>query len=102
MIEFLQMLVSGIAVGSSYALMGLAMVIVYKTSEVVNFAQGEMALLSIFFTYMMLESYRVPYYAAFPAALLFAVFLGFVLEFAVLRRAKEPNVLGMIIITIGL
>jgi len=102
MIEFLQMLASGVAVGSSYALMGLAMVIVYKTSEVVNFAQGEMALLSIFFTFMMLESYGIPYYAAFPAALLFAVLLGFVLEFAVLRRAKEPNVLGMIIITIGL
>jgi len=96
------MLASGIAVGSSYALMGLVMVIVYKTSEVVNFAQGEMALLSIFFTFMMLESYGVPFYAAFPAALLFAVLLGFVLEFAVLRRAKEPNVLGMIIITIGL
>jgi len=89
-------------VGSSYALMGLAMVIIYKTSEVVNFAQGEMALLSIFLTYMVLEFHGFPYYVAFPAALLFAVFLGCFLEFAVLRRAKEPNILGMIIITIGL
>jgi len=89
-------------VGSSYALMGLAMVIIYKTSEVVNFAQGEMSLLSIFLTYMVLEFYGFPYYIAFPAALLFAVFLGCFLEFAVLRRAKEPNILGMIIITIGL
>ena len=88
--------------GSSYALMGLAMVIIYKTSEVVNFAQGEMALLSIFLTYMVLEFHGFPYYVAFPAALLFAVFLGCFLEFAVLRRAKEPNILGMIIITIGL
>ena len=39
MLDFLQMLASGIAVGSSYALMGLAMVIIYKTSEVVNFAR---------------------------------------------------------------
>ena len=46
MIDFLQMIVSGIAVGSSYALMGLAMVIIYKTSEVPNFAQGEMALVT--------------------------------------------------------
>ncbi|VBB46601.1 Amino acid or sugar ABC transport system, permease protein [uncultured Desulfatiglans sp.] len=102
MLDFLQMLASGVAVGSSYALMGLAMVIIYKTSEVVNFAQGEMALLSVFMTYMGLEFYGVPFYAAFPAALLFALFLGFFLEFAVLRRAKEPNTLGMIIITIGL
>jgi branched-chain amino acid transport system permease protein len=102
MLEFLQMLASGIAVGSSYALMGLAMVIVYKTSEVVNFAQGEMSLISIFLTYMVLEFHGFPFYVAFPGALAFAVLLGFLLEFAVLRRAKEPNVLGMIIITIGL
>jgi branched-chain amino acid transport system permease protein len=102
MIDFIQMIVSGIAVGSSYALMGLAMVIIYKTSEVVNFAQGEMSLLSIFLTYMVLEFHGFPFYIAFPGALVFAVLLGFLLEFAVLRRAKEPNVLGMIIITIGL
>ena len=102
MIDFLQTIASGIAVGSSYALMGLAMVIIYKTSEVVNFAQGEMALVSIFLTYMVLEYHGFPFYVAFPGALVFAALLGFILEFAVLRRAKEPNVLGMIIITIGL
>jgi branched-chain amino acid transport system permease protein len=48
MIDFLQVIVNGIAVGSTYALMGLAMVIIYKTSEVPNFAQGEMALISSF------------------------------------------------------
>lgn len=102
MLDFIQTVVSGIAVGSSYALMGLAMVIIYKTSEVVNFAQGEMALISTFLTYMVLEYYGFPFYVAFPGALVFAVILGFVLEFGVLRRAKEPNILGMIIITIGL
>lgn len=102
MLDFLQMAASGIAVGSSYALMALAMVMIYKTSEVVNFAQGEMALLSVFLTFMVLEYHHFPFYVAFPAALVFALLLGFFLEFAVLRRAKEPNVLGMIIITIGL
>jgi len=102
MIDFLQMIASGIAVGSSYALMGLAMVIIYKTSEVPNFAQGEMALISSFFAYMLLDSFEFAWYAAFAGALLFALLLGCFLEFAVLRRAKEPNVLGMIVITIGL
>ena len=60
MIEFLQTIVSGIAVGSSYALMGLAMVLIYKTSEVVNFAQGEMALVSCFMTYLVLEYHGFP------------------------------------------
>ncbi len=102
MLNFLQMIVNGIAAGSAYALMGLAMVLIYKTSEVPNFAQGEMALVGSYVAYMLLDQYGLPSYAVFPAALAFAFFLGCVLEFAVLRRAKEPNVLGMIVITIGL
>ncbi len=102
MIDFLQTIVSGIAVGSSYALMGIAMVIIYRASEVPNFAQGEMALIASYFTFMLLDQYGFPYHVAFPAALLFSVLLGFFLEFAILRRAKEPNILGMIIITIGI
>ncbi len=102
MIDFLQMVVSGIAVGSSYALMGLGMVLIYKASEVPNFVQGEMALLPVFIAYMLLESYGFPMYIAFPATLVFAVVLGCFLEFAIIRRAKEPNIIGLIIITIGM
>jgi branched-chain amino acid transport system permease protein len=102
MVDFLQMILSGIAVGSSYALMGLGMVLIYKASEVPNFVQGEMALLPVFFAYMLLETYGFPSYIAFPATLLFALLLGCFLEFAILRRAKEPNILGLIIITIGM
>jgi len=100
MIDFLQMIASGIAVGSSYALMGIAMVIIYRASEVPNFAQGEMALISSYFTFMLLDQYGFPYHVAFPAAFLFSALLGFFLEFTILRRAKEPNILGMIIITL--
>lgn len=102
MIDFLQMVLSGIAVGSSYALMGLGMVLIYKASEVPNFVQGEMALLPVFIAYTLLASHGYPYYIAFPATLLFALLLGAFLEFAILRRAKEPNILGLIIITIGM
>ncbi len=102
MTDLIQMIVSGIATGSSYALMGLAMVIIYKTSEVPNFAQGEMALISSFFAMMLLTSFNLNVYLAFSLAFLFAAVLGCFLEFAVLRRAKEPNVLGMIVITIGI
>jgi branched-chain amino acid transport system permease protein len=102
MVEFLQMVLSGIAVGSSYALMGLGMVLIYKASEVPNFVQGEMALLPVFIAFMLLSTYNIPYYIAFPATLIFAFFLGCFLEFSILRRAKEPNILGLIIITMGM
>jgi len=102
MIHLLQVIVSGIAVGSAYALMGLGMVLIYKASEVPNFVQGEMALMPVFVSYLLMSSYGMPVWAAFIGALVFALALGCLLEFAVLRRAKEPNVLGLIIITIGL
>lgn len=102
MIEFLQMMLSGIAVGSSYALMGLGMVLIYKATQVPNFVQGEMALLPTFFAYTLLDVYGVAHYIAFPATLIFSFLLGCLIEFMVLRRAKAPNVMGMIIITIGL
>ncbi|MCB2187958.1 MAG: branched-chain amino acid ABC transporter permease [Deltaproteobacteria bacterium] len=99
---FGQLIASGIAIGATYALMALAMVIIYKTSEVLNFAQGDMAMLSAFVAYTMLEELAYPFWAAFPLALLFAFCLGAFLEFAFLRRAKEPTLLGLIIITLGL
>jgi len=102
MIDFLQMIVNGITIGSSYALMGLAMVIIYKTSGVPNFAQGEMALVTTYFTFMLLHTFGLSMTIAFISALVFSLFLGCLLEFTVMRRAKEPNILGMIVITIGL
>ncbi len=97
-----QLIVSGIAIGATYALIALAMVIIYKASEVLNFAQGDMAMLSAFVAFTMLDSLQLSFWVAFPLALAFAFVLGAMLEFCFLRRAKDPNVLGLIIITLGL
>ena len=102
MVDFIQMIVSGMAVGSSYALMGIAMVIIYRASEVPNFAQGEMALATSFFAMMLLTTFNIHIVPAFILSFIFAIFLGCFLEFGILRRAKDPNILGMIVITIGL
>lgn len=98
---FLQLIVSGISIGSIYALVALAMVIIYKTSEVPNFAQGEMAMLSTFVAFMLLASFGQPFVISFAGALVFAIVLGVFLEFVFLRRAKDPNVLSLILITLG-
>ncbi len=98
---FFQLIISGISIGSIYALVALAMVIIYKASEVPNFAQGEMAMLSTFFAFMLLASYGQPFLISFSGALMFAIFLGVFLEFVFLRRAKDPNVLSLILITLG-
>ena len=97
-----QLIVSGISIGATYALVALAMVIIYKTSEVLNFAQGDMAMLSAFVAYLMLEEQGYGFAVSFTTALVFAFALGAFIEFAFLRRAKEPTLLGLIIITLGL
>jgi len=99
---WMQVIIGGIAVGSAYALVALAMVIVYKTSEVLNFAQGDMAMASAYITFMLLSGYGFSFWVAFPATLLFAFLLGMCSEFLFLRRAKNPTLLGLIIMTLSL
>lgn len=96
-----QLIISGLAVGFCYALLALAMVIIYKTSEVLNFAQGEMAMISSFIAFVLLESYHLSFPLALALTLLFAAALGAFLEFVFLRPAKDPTVIGLIIITLG-
>ena len=98
---FFQLIISGLSFGSLYALVALAMVIIYKTSEVPNFGQGEMAMLSTFVAFALLESHGYSFAISFMGALIFAALLGIFLEFVFLRRAKDPNVLSLILITLG-
>lgn len=96
-----QLVVGGLAIGACYALIALAMVIIYKTSEVLNFAQGEMAMLSTFVAFNLLSEQGVPFGWAVAVTLAFAMVLGMAVEFLFLRPAKDPTVLGLIVITLG-
>lgn len=97
-----QVIFSGISAGAIYALIGLAMVIIYRTTEVLNFAQGEMGMVTTFIAYSLIVTGGVGFFQALLVILVVAALLGAFLEFAVLRHAKEPNVLGLIIITLGI
>jgi len=96
-----QLIVSGLAVGFCYALLALSMVIIYKTSDVLNFAQGEMAMMSSFVAFLLLDTYQLSFPLGLFLTLLFAAALGAFLEFVFLRPAKDPTVIGLIIITLG-
>ncbi|MGB5219324.1 MAG: branched-chain amino acid ABC transporter permease [Smithella sp.] len=98
---FEMLLIEGLAIGACYGLFGVAVAIIYKTSDVVNFAQGEMGMMSTFVAYQIMTVYGWPFYIAFPATLIFAIGLGMAIEFCFLRPAKEPTVLGLLILTLG-
>ena len=91
----------GLAIGACYGLFATAVVIIYKTSEVVNFAQGEMAMFSAFVAFHILSVYEWPFWAAFVLTMLFSIVLGVLIEYLFLRPAKHPSILGLIVITLG-
>ncbi len=97
----LQLIVSSLVIGSIYALMALAMSITYKASEIPNFAQGEMAMISTFVTFVLLNAFGFSFLPALIVTVIFSFILGVFLEFAFLRRAKNPTPLSYIVITIG-
>jgi len=96
-----QLLVEGLAIGACYGLFATAVVIIYKTSEVVNFAQGEMAMFSSFVAFHILSVYQLPFWAAFVITMIFSILLGILIEYFFLRPAKHPSILGLIVITLG-
>jgi branched-chain amino acid transport system permease protein len=98
---FGQLFVEGLAIGACYGLFATAVVIIYKTSEVVNFAQGEMAMFSTFVAFHILNFYGYPFWMAFLITMLFSIVMGVLIEFLFLRPAKHPTILGMIVITLG-
>ena len=101
MAEFWQQVVSGLASGGIYASLALALVIVYRSSGVINFAQGEMATFATFLAWTLLD-HGLSYWPAFALTLAIAFAGGVALERAVIRPVEGRPVLTVVILTIGL
>jgi branched-chain amino acid transport system permease protein len=98
---FLQQVVSGLATGGIYAALALALVMIYEATDVVNFAQGEMAMFSTYLAWTMLSA-GWPYWLAFLATLAIAFVGGVVIERVVIRPVENAPILAIVIVTIGL
>jgi branched-chain amino acid transport system permease protein len=100
MADFLQQVVSGLASGGIYASLALALVLIYRATQVINFAQGEMAMLTTFVAWSLMDV--MPYWPAFVLTLAIAFAGGAALELAVIRPVQNAPVLTVVIVTIGL
>ncbi len=99
---FMQLAVSGFVVGSIYALVALGFVLIYKSSDAINFAQGEFLLIGTYISLTLITTYHIPFFIAFLLTLLFSAGLGLLVERAVLRPFIGEPVISMIMATIGL
>ena len=100
--DFMQQVVSGLAAGGVYALLALALVIIHRSTGVINFAQGEMALLSTYIAYSLITSHGWSYWPAFVATLALSFAGGVATHRLVIRPVEGGSVLRIVIVTIGL
>jgi branched-chain amino acid transport system permease protein len=100
--EIIQTLLSGVAIGCIYGLVALGFVLIYKATEVINFAQGEMMVLGAFIAYTLVNYCGFPYWAALAATIVGLGILGRLLERFVLRSLIGEPVFAIVMLTIGL
>lgn len=102
MSEFLQFTYGGLVLGAIYALIALGFAIVYKASEVINFAHGELVLLGGYVVYMWRDQIGTPFLVAVLAGMGTMAVLGLVIERGILRFMVGKPVFAIVMITIGL
>jgi branched-chain amino acid transport system permease protein len=100
--NFLQQVVSGLASGGIYASLALALVLIYRATGIVNFAQGEMATFSTFVCWALVSEHGVPYWGAFAATLALSFLGGIAVQRAVIRPVERSPTLTVVTVTIGL
>ena len=102
MTEFLQATVNGIAVGSTYALLALGFVIIYKSTQVLSFAQRGLTVLGAFWGVYFATVVDLNFWIAAPLALALAALIGVAIERVMLRPMVGKPVFSVAILTIGL
>jgi branched-chain amino acid transport system permease protein len=98
---FVQQVMSGLATGGIYASLALALVMIYQATDVVNFAQGEMAMFATYIAWSLLNA-GLPYWGAFLATLAIAFVGGVVLQRVIIRPVENKPILTIVIVTLGL
>jgi branched-chain amino acid transport system permease protein len=99
---FLQLVLNGLVIGSIYALVGLGFVIIFKSSSILNFAQGEFLMLGAYVCLAIFAGGKVPFPVAFALTLVFSVVLGVLMERVLLRPMIGEPVISVIMLTLGL
>jgi branched-chain amino acid transport system permease protein len=99
--RFVQVIVDGLATGSLYGALALAVVLIYRSTGIVNFAQGELAMFSTFVAWALMQA-GLPLGGALLGALVLSFAGGMLIERLVIRPVEGGEVLTLVIVTLGL
>jgi branched-chain amino acid transport system permease protein len=98
---FLAQLLAGLATGGIYASLALALVMIYRSTHHLNFAQGEMAMFSTFIASALIQA-GWPYWAAFFATVAIAFAMGAAIEALLIRRLRHAPILAIVVVFVAL
>ena len=98
---FIQQIISGLASGSIYASVALALVMIYQATDVVNFAQGNMAMFSTYLAWSLLQA-GFSYWEAFFLTIGLSFICGLIIERLIIRPVENAPILTIVIVSIGL
>jgi branched-chain amino acid transport system permease protein len=101
-LQFIQLVISGLAQGCIYGLIALGFVLIYKATETVNFAQGELLMIGAFAGLFASTVLGLPYWLALVAAMIATAIVGFGLERVVLRPILGQSAVSIVMVTIGI
>jgi branched-chain amino acid transport system permease protein len=99
---FTQLLINGLIVGTLYGVVAMCFVLIYKSTQIVNFAQGEFLLIGAWTCWALLVHFELPFYVGFPITLAFMAVFGILLQMVVLRPLIGEPIISVIMVTIGL
>jgi branched-chain amino acid transport system permease protein len=99
--QVFQYLISGITIGSIYAMVAIGFNIIYNVTDIINFAQGEFVMLGGMIMVMFHVILGVPILLAFPLTILCVTFVGVIVDRFAIRPIRQPSVLTLIIATIA-
>ncbi|GGI82614.1 branched-chain amino acid ABC transporter permease [Shewanella gelidii] len=98
----LQLIINGLIVGLLYGVVGMCFVLVYKSTQIVNFAQGEFLLVGAWVCWALLIYLELPFFVGFLLSLAFMAVFGVMLQMIVLRPMIGEPIISVIMVTIGL
>lgn len=99
---FIQLCINGLIIGTLYGVVGMCFVLIYKASQVVNFAQGEFLLIGAWACWWLLTYWQIPFFWGFLISLAFMMLFGLAIQVVVLRPLIGEPVISVIMVTIGL
>ncbi|MFQ5421660.1 MAG: branched-chain amino acid ABC transporter permease [Anaerolineae bacterium] len=100
--KFLQLTLTGFTNGAIFALVALGFVLIYKASDVINFAQGDFLLAGAYITFGLIAQVGLPWSVGVLLAIVAAVIIGIIVERFVLRPMIGEPIISVIMVTIGL